>query len=261
MSKIELQPPAAFDFKNPDDWLRWKQRFEQYRIASGLSKEDAEKQVSTLLYCLGEESEAVLFSTNVTEDERKVYTTVVQKLDDFFKVRKNVIYECARFNRRNQLQGETAEQYIMVLYKLVENCEYGTMKDEMIRDQLVVGIQDDTLSQKLQMDPSLTLEKAKKQVRQREAVQEQQQTLRGAANNTSLEVEAVRSNLRRHVQGQPYGGKNRARANATTKSCTRCGKGQHPREGVPCTRSRLSSVSTRWQLQRPVLLKMGCICC
>ena len=235
MSKIQLQPPAAFDFKNPDDWLRWKRRFEQYRIASGLSKEDAEKQVSTLLYCLGEESEAVLSSTNVTNDERKVYATVVEKLDDFFKVRKNVIYERARFNRRNQRQGETAEQYIMALYELVENCEYGTMKDEMIRDRLVVGIQDDALSQKLQMDSSLTLETAKKQVRQREAVQEQQQILRGAASNTSLdrEVEAVRSNPRRHTQGQqqqPYGRKNRAKVSATTKSCTRCGKGQHPKE-------------------------------
>ena len=224
MSKIQLQPPAAFDFKNPDDWLRWKRRFEQYRIASGLSKEDTEKQVSTLLYCLGEESEAVLSSTNVTDDERKVYATVVEKLDDFFKVRKNVIYERARFNRRNQRQGETAEQYIMALYELVENCEYGTMKDEMIRDRLVVGIQDDALSQKLQMDSSLTLETAKKQVQQREAVQEQQ-TLRGAASNTSLdrEVEAVRSNPRRHTQGQqqqPYGRKNRAKVSATTKSCT-----------------------------------------
>ena len=107
----------------------------------------------------------------------------------------------------NQCQGKTAEQYIMALYEVVENCEYGTMKDEMIRDQLVVGIQDNALSQKLQMDSSLTLEKAKKQVRQREAVQEQQK-LRGAASNTSHEVEAVRSNPRRHTQGQqqqPYG--------------------------------------------------------
>lgn len=36
------------------------------------------------------------------------------------------------------------------------------MKDEMIRDCLVVGIQNDALSEKLQMDASLTLESAKK---------------------------------------------------------------------------------------------------
>ena len=47
----------------------------------------------------------------------------------FFKIRKNVIYECARFNCRNQLQGETAKQSIMALYSLADNCEYGTMKE------------------------------------------------------------------------------------------------------------------------------------
>lgn len=72
-----------------------------------------------------------------------------------------------------------AEQYIMELYKLAENCNYGNMTKEMIRDRLVVGIKDSTLSQKLQMDSKVTLETAKKQIRQCEAVHEQQQELQG----------------------------------------------------------------------------------
>ena len=67
----------------------------------------------------------------------------------------------------------------MALYDLAENCEYGNMKSEMLRDRLVVGIRDQSLSEKLQMDSDLTLEKAKKQIRQREAVHEQQQELKG----------------------------------------------------------------------------------
>ena len=78
----------------------------------------------------------------------------------------NVIFERARFNRCNQAPGETSEQYIMELYKLVEDCEYGAMKEEMIRDRLVVGIRDTMLSERLQLDPKLTLESAKKAVRQ-----------------------------------------------------------------------------------------------
>ena len=45
----------------------------------------------------------------------------------------------------------------MEFYKLVENCEYGTMKSEMIRDRLVVGIRDTALSEQLQIDAYLTL--------------------------------------------------------------------------------------------------------
>lgn len=47
----------------------------------------------------------------------------------------------------------------------------------MIRDRIVVGIRDQSQSARLQMDPELTLEKAKTLVRQREVVQEQQSLL------------------------------------------------------------------------------------
>ena len=84
-----------------------------------------------------------------------------------------MIFERARFNRRNQREGEFAEEYITCLYNLVESCEYGELKSEMIHDRLVVGIRDSSLSEHLQTDAALTLEKAKTIVRQREAVQEQ----------------------------------------------------------------------------------------
>ena len=58
----------------------------------------ADQQVSTLLYSMGEEADDVVSSTNITEEERRVYATVMGKFEGFFKVRKNVIFERARFN-------------------------------------------------------------------------------------------------------------------------------------------------------------------
>ena len=52
----------------------------------------------------------------------------------------------------------------MALYSLAENCEYGMLKSEMIRDRLVVGIRDSALSQRLQLNAELTLEKAKQAI-------------------------------------------------------------------------------------------------
>ena len=92
-----------------------------------------------------------------------------------------MIFERAVFNRRVQAEDEAAEQFIMELYKLAETCEYGDMTEQMIRDRLVVGIRDSSLSESLQLDPDLTLEKAKK-VRQREAVHQQTGVLKGAGN-------------------------------------------------------------------------------
>ena len=59
MANIQLQPPVNFNFNNPDEWPQWKLRFEQYRLASGQSKEAQESQVSALLYCLGEDAKDV----------------------------------------------------------------------------------------------------------------------------------------------------------------------------------------------------------
>ena len=52
----------------------------------------------------------------------------------------------------------------MGLYRLADNCDYRAMREEMIRDRLVVGIRDRQLSKSLQLDAELTLEKAKKMV-------------------------------------------------------------------------------------------------
>ena len=65
---FRLEPPHPFDFKVPDGWDKWKRRYLQYQDASGLSGEPEVRQVSSLLYCLGEEANDVLASTNITEE-------------------------------------------------------------------------------------------------------------------------------------------------------------------------------------------------
>ena len=263
MAQIHLQPPDPFDFMCPDDWPHWKRRFEQFRSAAGLQDDSAAKQVNTLLYCLGEEAESVLISTNITEEERKDYSKVIEKFDSFFKVRRNVIFERTRFNRRSQLPGEPVEQYIVELYNLAEHCNYGDLKSEMIRDRLVVGIQDLALSERLQLDPELTLEKAKTLVRQREAVKEQQQVLKGTGSSNLDEMQQSYSKRQPESRRGPqyYNQWNTKNKTPDPKPCIRCGRGRHPREKCPakdvtchrcqkrghygsCCRTKLDELST-----------------
>ena len=98
MAQIRLEPPGHFNFRTPDDLPRWKRRFEQFLVASGLATEDDAKQVNTLLYCIGEEAEGVLSSASITVDEHSVYDSVIAKFDGFFRVRRNIIFERVLFN-------------------------------------------------------------------------------------------------------------------------------------------------------------------
>ena len=231
MASVPLQPPAKFNFSNPDEWPKWRRRFEQFRIASGMAGESEERQISTLLYCLGEEAEDVLTSTNISEADRGRYAQVLGKMDEYFKIRKNVIFERARFNRRTQRQGETAEEFITSLYSLAADCQYGNLRDEMIRDRLVVGILDTSLSERLQMNADLTLEKAKQIVRQREAVQKQQTILHRGEQPSETMVSYLKGDKRsssRKSSTPPQ-----RQQSQHSQKCTRCGKGPHSRGACP----------------------------
>ena len=89
MGGIQFQTPEKFNFRQPDEWPHWCKHFKQFHITSGLSTESQAHQVNTLLFCLGEEAEDLLRSTNITDDKRKEYISVLEKFDGFFQVRKN----------------------------------------------------------------------------------------------------------------------------------------------------------------------------
>lgn len=111
---------------------------------------------------MGEDAKDTLTSTNIMTKDRKKYDAVLRKFDEFFGVRRNIIFERARINRRNQLPDDSAEQFITSLYSLADGCEYGNLKDEVVRDHIIVGIRDKAFSEWMQLD---ALESAKTIVR------------------------------------------------------------------------------------------------
>ena len=98
----------------------------------------------------------------------------------------------------------------------------------MIRDRLVVGIRDMALSEKLQLDAELTLEKAKKAIRQREAVHEHQDVLTGDLRNPPTAVDAIQ-----HTKQSRKTSNKRLGGASPPKKCTRCGKGSHMKDKCP----------------------------
>ena len=84
MTSLRLQTPDALDLRSPDNLIKWIRRFEQCCVAPGLAGEDDDRQLSILLYCIGEEADAVLTSTNITAADRKKLKKVMTKFDESF---------------------------------------------------------------------------------------------------------------------------------------------------------------------------------
>jgi len=78
-----------------------------------------------------------------------------------FPKTKEMILKHVWLNRHNQ-EGMSAEQCSTSFNISADNCAYGDLKDDLIRNCIVVGVSGKVLSERLQLDPELTLEKAKK---------------------------------------------------------------------------------------------------
>ena len=96
MALFQVQPAEKFSFK-PEDWLKWIRRFERFRMASGLEKESEESQVNTLIYSMGGEADDIVQSLGIAAEDQKKYDVVKKRLEDFFIIKRNVIFERAKF--------------------------------------------------------------------------------------------------------------------------------------------------------------------
>ena len=70
------------------------------------------------------------------------------------------MFEHTKFNQRKQQQGESVETFMTDLYCLANWCDYRELRNEMICDRIAVGLLDDAISEKLQLDARLTLDTA-----------------------------------------------------------------------------------------------------
>ncbi|XP_052778484.1 uncharacterized protein LOC128215919 [Mya arenaria] len=232
MANFNFQHPDKFDFQKQEQWEKWLKRFERFRLASGLGEKDEEVQVNTLIYSMGPEAEEIMSSFNLSNENSKKYDTVVEKLNQHFIPKKNVIFERAKFNQRSQMAGESVDSFITELYHLAENCELRDLHDSLIRDRIVVGIRDHKLSERLQLDPTLSLEKAVTEAKQRESVRAQQAVVRGEPSSTVEVVTRRQHKTQGHRNWKPE--KTPVPSTPASRDCQRCGNTPgHPRNKCP----------------------------
>ena len=230
MATYQLSAPDQFDFTKKSQWPTWLQRFEMLRTASKLSDDLQPRQVDSLIYTMGEKAEDIFKSFNLPDEDSVDYDVVANSFTDHFVDKHNVIYERATFNRRVQGATEIVEQFFTALYSLAENCKYGELRDELICNRLVVGLRDTRLSERLQLDADLTLQRAIEKARQHEQVKNQQGMLH---NHQSHAVDAVQRKSTNRHQIRPT----RDRAEQSSHSQTR--KSTH--QSNPATPSRPAS--------------------
>lgn len=77
----------------------------------------------------------------------------------------------------DQKQGVSFDQYLVELHTLAKSCEFGQLKDQLIKDKIVTGIPDNGLRERLLREKDLTLDKAVQMCRAAETTRAQAKEL------------------------------------------------------------------------------------
>lgn len=148
---IKLSPPSPMQFSGnlADNWKCFKQRFEIYLAASGAGQGDEKKQAQIFLHVIGEDALDIYNSFQIAPNDLKL-PTLLEKFEDYFVPTKNITFERYKFFSCDQKPGNTFDLYLAELYTLSKTCEFGALRDSLIKDRI----------ERLLRERDLTLDKA-----------------------------------------------------------------------------------------------------
>ncbi len=137
-----VKPPGPLKLTGNVDanWRTFKQHFQLYIAAVGVDQRAEERKIAMLLTVAGPEAIEV-FNTFVfvQPDDKCKFEEVVKKFDEHCLSKKNETYERYVFRSRLQHQGESFDNFLTDLKIKAQSCNFGDLRDSMIRDQIVFG--------------------------------------------------------------------------------------------------------------------------
>lgn len=131
-----------------NNWKIWRQLFENYLIASETYLKDERVQCARLIHYIGEEALHIYNSFTFSDEEKNKIEILIQKFEEYFTPKTNVIYERYKFFNMKQDQL-SIEQFTTALKNQAKRCKLREMEEELIVSVLISGINDSILREKL----------------------------------------------------------------------------------------------------------------
>ena len=147
---------SAFNAGN--DWSPYKERLQFYFQANSIT--DKGKKQATFLLVMGPTAYKLLKSlvTSAKLDDLS-FMQLVEVLTKHYSPLPFKIVERYKFYSRFSKPGQSVSTFLSELCLMLEFCNFGATLDNMLRDQMVCGINDDHIQKRLLSEPSLTLQR------------------------------------------------------------------------------------------------------
>ena len=145
----QLKPPGKLDFDSAslsNSWKGWKEEVELY-MDLAMAVKDEKTKMKLFLYLIGSKGREIYETLSFTSgpDDRNL-SHVLEDFEAHCNPIKNKIVERYKFFQRLQ---EPGEPFVTNLEVLASTCNFRTLKDSLVRDRIVCGIQDKQLREDL----------------------------------------------------------------------------------------------------------------
>ena len=230
---VSLPPKIQLQSGNlSKEWKQWRQVWEAYEEVTDLRNKTSRLRVATFITCIGKEALEVHNGLPFqSEDEKTDINKVLELWQNHCLGKTNIIYERYKFNNRSQEQAESIDTYITSLRALAETCEFGALKEDLLRDRIVCGVRDKGIRRKLLQESGLTLSKCVDICRANEATTAQ---LKDMTPGQTIEQEANAVNQKEDGK-KPKAPKDSGKGskNQLSADCKFCGR-KHERKRDKC---------------------------
>ena len=159
MNNLPVPEPMNVTSGNvAESWSYFREQWNDYEIATGLREKDEKIRVATLRGIMGED--CYNNYKRLTMEEKERVTSIIDGLENYFKPALNVTYERFIFNTCDQQSHQTIDEYVSKLRGLSKTCEFGTLRDSLIKAHIVLGTKSKQVRVTFLNQKELTLDKA-----------------------------------------------------------------------------------------------------
>ena len=125
-----ILPPHPLE---PEDWQTWIDEWHNFELVMGILSEEENVRVAMFLADIGREANCIykMFKWDANGDDKKL-NKIIKKFLEYCILKKNKIYECYVFNKRQQLEDETVDHYVTKLQHLATTCDFAQITEEQI---------------------------------------------------------------------------------------------------------------------------------
>ncbi|XP_048860100.1 uncharacterized protein LOC125746627 isoform X3 [Brienomyrus brachyistius] len=143
-----------------EDWTEYEERLGHFFSANGIS--DGDRKRSILLSACGAKTYKLIRNLATPRKPGEIpYDDLVQLVANHHNPKPSVIVQRFKFHSHFRKQGQSVANFVAELRQLSEHCDFGAVLDDMLRDRLVCGINNEAIQRRLLGEtPPLTFKKA-----------------------------------------------------------------------------------------------------